>query len=390
MAPPWDQLLARTDGLRKSAVLNGFFAAPPVDEQDVLDILRRVSSHYRGELLSTLRAYQGGRREELEHRVLSGAPAAGTTLARWFGETFQGRPSALILNRVERWSAPVANIAASLNQARSGGDPEQLLDIECVLLIGDYGYSPFGVHLDYDTTRVVHIPLTAERKTMLLWTEAEFVRATGKREPCFDVDTLLDSAERHEFGAGDVFFLSSDRYHVGYSPRLTATLAVVLTASKPASPCSQLPGALAAAFGPDWTDLDRVQQLPLKALCELERTHVMLRRLSNAGLSAELDADGPYLPTDHDQLLRLVTPFRIFYSQRFGLTVYVRGSTFALPAGTDERHLRGIRTLLDVLNTGESLSVNIATRIVRTLSADAVAYLLELLARRHAIEIAPD
>jgi hypothetical protein len=389
MALQWDELLARTDGLRKSAVLTGFFAAPPVGEQDVLDILRRVSSQYRGELLSTLRAYQGGRREELEHRVLSGAPGAGATLAQWFGETFQGQPSALILNRVERWSAQVANIAASLNHALSGGDPDRLLDVECVLLIGDYGYSPFGVHLDYDTTRVVHIPLTAARKTMLLWTEAEFVRATGKREPCFDFDALLDSAERHEFSSGDVFFLASDRYHVGHSPRLTATLAVVMTAHRQASSLSQLPDALAAAFGPQWADLNMVQQLRLNELCELERTHVMLRRLSNAGLSAQLDAEGPCLPADHDQLLRLVTPFRIFYRQRFGFTVYVRGSAFSLPAGTDERHLRGIAELLDVLNAGESLSVNIATHIVRTLSADAVAYLLELLARRHALEVAP-
>lgn len=385
----WDELLTRTEGLQKSAVLRKFFGAPPIREEELLDIFRQVSSRYTGELLSTLRAYQGGRREELEHRALSTPPSAGANLKMWFEEVFTGLPAALILNRAERYSARVANLAASFNYALSGGEPHMLYDVECVLLIGDYGYSPFGVHLDYGTTRVVHIPLTAEPKTMLLWTEAEFVNATCGRTPCFNLDPLLPSAERHSFSAGDVFYLSSDRYHVGHSSRLTATLAVVLTQHNQSPQLSQLSAALSATFGPNWAETDMVRQLRVHELCQLERTHASLRRLSNVGLCSEVELDGDSLPSDADQMLRVVRPFRFMYSEQFGLTVYVRGTSFSLPAGTDKRHVRSICELLEILNTGESLSVNIAARIARTLSHDAIAYLFDLFARRHAIEAVP-
>jgi hypothetical protein len=104
------------------------------------------------------------------------------------------------------------------------------------------------------------------------------------------------------------------------------------------------------------------------------------------GLSAGLEYDAAAMPDEYDVPFSLVQPFRILCQRQSGLTMHLRGSSFTFPPGTDERHLRGIWELIEVLNSGEVLTVNLATHITRTLHVDAVAYLVGMLATRHVIK----
>lgn len=381
----WKELHVQTAGLRQPAVLRNFFGTPPIDEMEIVQIFRRIAARHNGQLMTTLRAYQGGRREELEYRVLTSPPTQLATLQSWYDATFRGKPSALILNRAERWSADVANLAATINDALAGGDISRLHDAECVLFIGDYGFSPFGVHLDHDSTKVIHIPLASTPKTMFLWSKTEFQQATGSSEPCFAPESILRNAERYEFRVGDVFFLPADRYHVGHSASLTATLAIVLTHHNRPHHLDSLASALSARFGESWASSDTVRSLRFDELTHLAEQHHLLRRASNLGLSASIEYEAAALPHDHDLEFRVVEPFRIHHHMHGGVAVHARGTNFFVKASTNERHLQDIRTLFEVINTGEVLTVNLVTHIVRTLHSDAVAHLIDMLVRRHVV-----
>ncbi|MCR6727081.1 hypothetical protein [Agrobacterium fabrum] len=381
----WQLIREASAELSAPALLPGFFAVPPIAEDEILAVFRRVCAIYDGELMSTLRVYQGGRREALEHALLAAPPNFGETLRMWHGRLAGGASTAIFLNRVERWSEAIATLAARLNYALSGGDTSNLFAVEAALLIGDYGYSPFGIHVDQGSTRVVHIPLTHVPKSLYTWPRDIYEKATGGSVPCFEPERLIPLADRHTYRAGDLFFLPASLFHIGHSPELTASLAFVLTPRIEPLPLDGAAAALANHAGTDWQEKPEARALSLDTLLTLARAHRELQWSSSFGLSAAIEYDAQALFSDFDQAFAIVPPFQILVQRGQGLAVYARGTSFALLSGLDERHADDLCTLFAVLNTGESLTLQLARHVAPSISVDALTWLIELLIARHVL-----
>ncbi|WPN47860.1 hypothetical protein [Pseudomonas sp. P8_241] len=383
-APEWRRLVDVTSGLQEAALIKNFFDMPPIKENEILEIFNRISTMHNGRLMTTLRAYSSGRSEEHEYKILTSPPRPAESLVSWYKTIFKEDSSAIILNRAERWSVQIADFAAQTVSEITNHRPTPDLNVETVLFIGNYGFSPFGIHKDYDSIKSIHIPLLDTKKSMYLWSEDDYEKLTGCRRNCYDPPSLIHTGIRYEYALGDLFFLPPNCYHVGYSPNFSVSLAIVLSSSD-ISDTRDFTPALNAYYGKGWSGNPVALNLPLVKIIELTENFHKRRKLSNLNLAGTIDYLDDSTLIEPNKEFSIVSPFKIDYVARDDLVLYARGKTIRFEGVPNSLYIKELALLFDALNARFSVSIESASTIIRSVSIDAIVYIFELLVRCHII-----
>jgi hypothetical protein len=163
--------------------------------------------------------------------MLSLPPTPDETIQAWCSRVFRDLPYAIIVNKAEGWSRELANAIHGLFlplQAVLLGE----FELEITLFIGNYGYTPFGFHVDDGDTSVIHLHFGPSSKTMYVLEVDKFQQAMpADTRRSFDFDVLTRIAEEFTIDAGDIFVLPSTKYHTGYSPEYSVAVAVAVIRS---------------------------------------------------------------------------------------------------------------------------------------------------------------
>ncbi|MEY8759607.1 hypothetical protein [Chryseobacterium tongliaoense] len=93
--------------------------------------------------------------------------------------------------------------------------------VDVTVFIGNYGWTPLGIHQDHKGENVLHFHLGPGEKTMYIWDQEKYKDLTGTKHNNFDIEPLLEHAERYDFGAGDLFYMPWDKFHIGKSDDLS-------------------------------------------------------------------------------------------------------------------------------------------------------------------------
>lgn len=362
-------------------VFRNIFSAPPINSDDLLQIISRFCNSQKGEISPSLRVFQDGRREDLEYKLVESVTDSFDSFEDWFHDTFGWDGTAVFLNHIEQWSVPVADFSAAL--ACGLTDDREEFDVEAVLLIGDYGYTPFGAHLDEKGTQIFHVPISQNKKTMNFWTEEEFLRVTNGKKRFYQPETIIDSATKISYQANDLFYLPPNYFHVGFSPILSATLVITLTSHDKLDRHSVSSSALAAHFGSNWNRSELANELTLTKLLEISSRHNSLLRDSNCGLKSIVSNKVTPIEIDAVKQYAIARPFKIHYNYFGALLLYIRGKSIRLSAKLGSGHLTEICGLFEMFNAGHSLSINLASILAPSLREDAIERVFELLAQHH-------
>ncbi|MCU1769691.1 hypothetical protein ACIOMP_28580 [Pseudomonas protegens] len=381
----WKDLASLSGNLMRPALVNNFFDNSPIEEKEILEIFRRISGKHNGRLMTTLRAYKGGRSEEHEYKILTTPPEKCESLQGWSNNIFNGEPFAIILNRAERWSVSVADFVANVISEISEQDSLLELNVESVIFMGNYGYSPFGIHQDYDSTKSIHIPLTTTRKSMFLWTVDEYAANAGTLRNCYEPSKLIDTGTEYNYTLGDVFFLPSDYYHIGHSPNFSLSLSIVLSHSRADECLGNIINALTCYYGQNWKSNPVMSNLSLCKTIELAKIHHENQRLSNFCLSGTIEYRNTTLKIDRNRAFSVVKPFKIKYEKNEALIIYIRGEAMKFNESSESPYTDDLVLLIEQLNAGTPTSIRGAVEIVRNLSLDATEYIFRLLIESHMI-----
>ncbi|MBB5636240.1 hypothetical protein HDF26_003302 [Pedobacter cryoconitis] len=130
----------------------------------------------------------------------------------------------LIVNSVEKYSDNIAvrlrDIVAPLLE--KNGIP--VCGMHVTVFIGNYGWTPLGIHQDDKGANVIHFHLGPGNKTMYTWDQEKYKELTGLKHNNHDIAPLLPHADKHEFGAGDLFYMPWNKFHIGFSDELSVGL----------------------------------------------------------------------------------------------------------------------------------------------------------------------
>jgi hypothetical protein len=219
----WADFLHQTDQFSTKTVFRDALTPAQVEQmnhytmQAIGRLCERASSH------SGFRVYLGGREQDEATRqaVFAQPPHPTETVTDWATRVFRQQKFGLIINQIEKFSGTLAEAISMLIQPLLTEVGIPLNGFHTSTFIGNYGYTPLGIHQDHRGSAVIHLHLGPGPKTMYTWNETLYTTLAAGKANNKNIEPLLPHATAHHFGTGDLYFMPWNDYHVGVSDELS-------------------------------------------------------------------------------------------------------------------------------------------------------------------------
>lgn len=216
--------------LNKPILFKSMFNSFAITDEILLKLFKGLSSDIDYTLSSFFRVYiEGMLSPQYENKVLMSTPKLEEGFNDYILRIMEGHKFGIIINGAEQWSDELAHMAAKIFGPIIEAQGTYNSTVEVTLFIGNYGYTPFGIHIDDPYTSVVHFHVGPSKKEMTLFGKEEFHELNGEEKNCFEPDTLIDKGAKYLIEAGDVFLLPPHYYHVGNTQDFSISIAFALS-----------------------------------------------------------------------------------------------------------------------------------------------------------------
>ena len=201
----WGNFLIDSENFTKTKVYKNVISKEDVDilNDEAIKILQEIYTHKTNQY--GFRVYLGEKEQD----------------NAYMSKLFEKEKFGMIINRTEKFSENVShNILLKLQPLLDRvGIP--LTGLEMTLFIGNYGWTPLGIHIDQIGENIMHFHLGPGPKIMYNWDEEKYKELTGKKDNNKDIEPLLPDADSYPFETGDLYFMPWNKYHIGFSDELS-------------------------------------------------------------------------------------------------------------------------------------------------------------------------
>lgn len=160
-------------------------------------------------------------KENTDNFFLSNPPNANEDIIEYCKRIFD-KKFGIIMNNNEAFSEKLASRVIEMMQPlfEVAGLPP--LGNEITVFIGNYGWTPLGIHKDHIGENVLHFHLGPGRKQMYTWEQDIYENLVGKDVlNNKNIEPILSHAKKHDFGEGDIFYMPWYKNHVGYTEEIS-------------------------------------------------------------------------------------------------------------------------------------------------------------------------
>lgn len=146
-------------------------------------------------------------------------PQKNENILDWINKIFQKNKFCIIINTCECISEDVSIKVANFFKPLYEKFGFPYFKMKTNLIVGNYDYTPLGIHIDYPNQRVVHFQLGNAKKMMYVWDNNKLNKLTGSNFNNYrDVENFNKYkaiANKYCIEEGDLFLLPSGQYHLG-------------------------------------------------------------------------------------------------------------------------------------------------------------------------------
>ncbi len=147
-------------------------------------------------------------------------------LIPWQKRHFGDKKFGIILNNGQRYSTEARNLISNYFEPFLKDKPP-FGGINFSIFIGNYGWTPIGIHEDHTGSFVMHFHLGPGDKTMYMWERSNYKGTLEGGENEEKPLGYLPFADYVcPFKEGDIFFMPWNYYHIGKSSELSLGLTV--------------------------------------------------------------------------------------------------------------------------------------------------------------------
>lgn len=382
----WTSLLKRSNDLKKTCVVKNALAPELIQKlkNGAHEVLMNRTLHE--ELSQGFRLYLEGEEQTesfskqfiqknhiLEHETIE--QYTRRVFDKKFGMiiNFAERHSDLLSHELIKHLSPLINLK---------GTPP--LGVYATIFIGNYGWTPLGIHQDRKGESYLHFHLGPGDKKMHVWDEEVYKNVADGLQNNHEIEPILQHANEYSFSTGDLYYMPWNNYHVGFTGNLS--IGVVIGFNRPTK--RRLLEEVFESFQLQYTkddDLeissnrqnlvtdqetyqDILSQLKLeeevlnssvKNLLQLTSSEFNFCLSSNAGwttppLSQTTTSNFDINNYDsfRNKQIAGIKPFKILHKKKHDqLTVYVRGSKFSMNNYDD------LVVIIEKINTYKSICV---------------------------------
>ncbi len=181
---------------------------------------------YEKELLAW-RVWCGGEMStDLEKIIVNDPMKSEADFLPWCKRVFGDKKFGIILNDGQRYSKKTRDLISKYYQPLLEKKPP-LGGINFSIFLGNYGWTPIGIHQDHTGSFVMHFHLGPGSKEMFMWEQNHYKKKLHGRENEMKPESYLPfTSYDYKFDDGDIFFMPWDFYHIGRSEEISIGLTV--------------------------------------------------------------------------------------------------------------------------------------------------------------------
>jgi len=286
--------------------------------------------------------------------------------------------------------------------------------LEITIFIGDYGWTPLGIHQDHRGENVMHFHLGPGKKTMYTWDEKVYEEVAGSKFNNRDIEPILKHSNEYPFTTGDLYYMPWNKYHVGFSDELSVGITLWFNNPTKQTYVHKIIESFIFQYVQEDKDIltpqinylqnnntfsdilstikldEDVLNLSAKEFLNKVYSEYKFCLLSNGGwqsvpLSREMK--DKYDVNEYEYLLDKKVfakkPFKLFYTIKNEIIdIYVRGSKIEM------KHHKELELIIEKINTNEVYDVNLLLEnLSKYWPIEAGLYFISLLYDKRGIEI---
>lgn len=413
----WQKILEKTDNFKLPGVEKGMLSAQQVLDfkTSIMDVIRFICTQQTDEY--GFRVYLDGKKmgsDYLKSSVYPNLPAVGDDGSTWTKDVFQENKFGIILNSSEKFSMKIADQLSALMQPLLDtlGIPSS--GMHSTVFIGNYGFTPLGIHQDHYGANVIHFHLGPGEKIMYTWDASLF---EGLDPADKTLEAVLPKAKEFPFGTGDLYFMPWDQYHIGRTDEISTGLTVWFDNHSNKALLETLISAVKLQFPNDQlTDITplekdihqlnlsiidkivsgnpRATELSFKDLLKQTFSEFKLALFSNRGWRAipmTMEEISSFKVDDHynelnDKNIQVPFPYQLYYNvNEPEITVYARGAKITI------KHHPYIEEIIAELNRNQVINTDILLEKLTTVwPKEAGLYFLAMLYNKRGFYIISD
>ncbi|MFD0963730.1 hypothetical protein [Pseudofulvibacter geojedonensis] len=162
----------------------------------------------------------------LKDRIIKDPVKSEDDFLDWEKRHFGNKKYGIILNTGQRYSEKGRDVISEYFKPFLK-DNTPFGGINFSIFIGNYGWTPIGIHEDHTGSFVMHFHLGPGSKTMYMWDRANYKESLEGGENNDNPEKYLPFADyKCDFTEGDVFFMPWNYYHIGRSDQTSLGLTV--------------------------------------------------------------------------------------------------------------------------------------------------------------------
>jgi hypothetical protein len=225
----WEDFLSDTGQMTSTRVFPDAFdhmERTRLKEQ-LMDTIRKIYRVKKNNYM--FRCYVDGVEQSQQYVVghfAACCPLPDESLEEWTARTLEPEKIALIFNYCEFYSDEITQQLSLYIQPLLDRIGIPVNGIHTTVFIGNYKFTPLGIHQDIPGANVIHLHLGPGKKTMYTWEPDLYRQLTGGKGNNQDIEPLLPVSSVFEIEAGDVYFMPWSKYHVGSSDELSAAITI--------------------------------------------------------------------------------------------------------------------------------------------------------------------
>lgn len=367
----WRKVLYDSSDLETPIHYKQCFKLPSFTEEEVKNTILNWQKEEVETAKSAARVFvEGGLNYGKSKWMYMNPPKANENLRDYFDRIFEGKKYGLFLSQIDRYNETIAKDVAKFMKplANHYGFPQFRFTL--TFIIGNYDYTPFGIHHDADVGRTLHFIIGDGQKTLTFWKRAQMFELMNSKDRTFyeyeNIEKLLPDGVSHTIKANDFYLLPVHHYHVGFVEDFTIDLVVTFRRMNTKGIIYEaLDGfyhKIADHFSSEPPSYDINQEFPINVtpIDELIASptwfsEVMedrkLRLESNLGYRTQPLLEEPH-PLSLSDIIQGNDPFKIIYAIKGeNLDLYVRGRDIKMFNDAC------IITLIEDLNNNKTLRV---------------------------------
>jgi hypothetical protein len=215
--------LSLSENMSKTCVISDFISEDVAFYQShVMKVMECVCNK---DIYTQFRVWIGSQESKTYHeKVKSTTPLFNENITAWSERVFGDQKFGMIINNIEAFSPElnkkilhVLDPVIQTTKIPSGG-------FDMALFVGNYGWTPIGIHKDLNGGKVIHFHFGPGPKTIYQWDDDTYNMLHGQDPETKDIEQWIKHAKAYHFKAGDLYFMNEEMWHIGYSKELSVGL----------------------------------------------------------------------------------------------------------------------------------------------------------------------